>query len=35
MQPPEAYGPYTHEKQGKNYGADILTLIRMIEAEAL
>ena len=32
MRPPEAYDPHKHEKREKNYGADISTLIRMIEA---
>ena len=35
MRPPEAYDPHRHEKQEKNYGADISTLIRMIEAGEL
>jgi transposase len=35
MRPPEAYGPHKHEKREKNYGADISTLIRMIEAGEL
>ena len=29
---PSAYDPHKHEKREKNYGADISTLIRMIEA---
>ncbi len=32
MRPPEAYNPHNHEKLEKNYGVDISTLIRMIEA---
>ena len=32
MRAPEAYDPRKHEKREKNYGADISTLIRMIEA---
>jgi len=35
MRPPEAYDPHKHEKREKNYGADISTLIRMIEAGEL
>lgn len=35
MRAPEAYAPHKHEKREKNYGADISTLIRMIEAGEL
>src|SRR5690606_252122 len=35
MRAPEAYDPHKHEKREKNYGADISTLIRMIEAGEL
>jgi transposase len=35
MRPPEVYDPHKHEKREKNYGADISTLIRMIEAGEL
>ena len=35
MRPPEADDPHKHEKREKNYGADISTLIRMIEAGEL
>ncbi len=35
MRAPEAYDLHKHEKREKNYGADISTLIRMIEAGEL
>jgi len=31
----DTYDPHKHEKREKNYGADISTLIRMIEAGEL
>ncbi|MCL2644475.1 MAG: ISL3 family transposase [Betaproteobacteria bacterium] len=33
--PPEAYDPHRRKERGKNYGADISTLIRMIESGEL